>query len=288
MPHPSINLRRSALYMPASVSKLLDKAPSLAADVIITDLEDAVAAADKPRARDNLRAINGFAGREWVVRLNAAQTPAFDADLALLSDIRPDAVLLPMIDAPQDVQHALARIQGTGYRGALWLMIETPLAVLNIASIAALALSMPALQCLVIGTNDLAKATGARQLPGRAPMLAWLAQCVLAARAYGLDCLDSVYTDLRDADGLRAECQQGADCGMNGKTLIHPAQIAVCNAVFSPSESELAFAQAVVSAFADGALGARQVQGQMVEALHLAMAEKTLQRQRLIEGASLV
>jgi citrate lyase subunit beta/citryl-CoA lyase len=165
-------------------------------------------------------------------------------------------------------------------RVRLWVMMETPLAMLNAGAIAATALDPDTrLAGFVMGTNDLAKDTRARLVPGRTPMLPWLMNCVAAARAYGLDILDGVYNDIGNAEGFAAECAQARDLGFDGKTLIHPQQIAPCNAAFSPSEDEVTWARKIIAAFdlpENKGKGVIQVDGRMVEILHAEMARRTV------------
>ena len=286
--------RRSVLYMPGSNARALDKARTLPADALILDLEDAVAPDAKAAARqlvcDAVRA-GGYGPREVVIRVNAQGTPWFEADLRAAVGAGPDAILLPKIEMAAALRDISARVDALGASPPprLWAMIETPLAVLNASAIAAAAraLDRQPLAAFVIGTNDLARETGARQVAGRAPMLAWLSHCVAAARVHGLDVLDGVYNNIADEAGLRAECEQGRDFGFDGKTLIHPGQIAVCNAVFSPDESEIAWARKIIAAFAlpgNAGKGALHLEGRMVERLHAGMAAKTLAKAAAVAG----
>lgn len=263
------------------------KASGLAADTIILDLEDAVAPDQKARARQSVLAMlrsGQFIGTEVVVRVNGLATQEIAADVAVA--VHADAVLVPKIDSALDIARCEAALDASApdRRVGLWAMIETPRAVLSIAEICAEA-ERPAarLSCLVVGTNDLAKDARVAIIPGRAPLLSWMSQCVLAARAYGLVVLDGVFNDVRDADGFAAECRQGRELGFDGKTLIHPAQIGPANALYGPSEAEIAAARAVVEAFArpeNAGKGVIVVDGRMTERLHLVMA------QRVLAGAS--
>jgi citrate lyase subunit beta/citryl-CoA lyase len=168
----------------------------------------------------------------------------------------------------------------TNQRTRIWAMIETPAAIFNIRALAAAAAdSETRLSGFVMGTNDLAKETRARQLPGRAPMVSWLTACLLAAREYGIDILDGVYNDIKDEAGFLAECEQGRDLGFDGRTLIHPSQVGVANAIFAPDETELLKARAVIAAFElpeNAGKGAIQLDGRMVELLHAEMARRTV------------
>lgn len=276
--------RRSALYLPASNARALRKARDLEVDCVIIDLEDSVAPDAKAEARAQAAAAireGGFGTREIVLRLNGFATPWGAEDLDAAIGLRPDAILLPKVqdaEAVLRVAHRLPEDSAT----RLWAMIETPRGVLESLAITdAARRGTDRLAVLVLGLNDLAKETGMRQLPGRAGMLPWIATVLAAARANDLDLLDGVCNEIGDTDRLRQECEQASDLGLDGKTLIHPAQIAICNAAFSPSASDIAAARAVVAAFADPAqrgAGVIQLDGRMVERLHLAMAQRLLRR----------
>ena len=280
----TVRPRRSVLYMPGSNARAMEKARELPADAIILDLEDAVAPDAKAKARELIvKALKdgGFGRREVVVRVNGLDTAWWADDLAVAA-AKPDAVLVPKVSTPEQVRQVAARLAGVGAAPELriWAMMETPLAMLNVRDIAAAALD-PAtrLAALVMGTNDLAKETRARIVPGRAPMLPWLMTCVAAARAFGLDILDAVYNDLGNAEGFAAECREARDLGFDGKTLIHPAQIAPCNAAFSPPDEEVAWARKIIAAFdlpENAARGVIQIDGRMVERLHADMARRTV------------
>lgn len=277
--------RRSVLYVPGSNPRALAKARSLAADTLILDLEDSVAPEQKASARERVAAAvreGGFGRREVVVRINALQSPWGRDDLAFASAALPDAILLPKVDGPGAVMQAARELREAGAPEGvrLWAMMETPLAILNAGSIAAVSADPAArLDVLVMGLNDLAKETRARLTPGRSALAAWLAICVAAARAHHVDIIDGVYNDFADLEGFRRECEQGRDMGLDGKTLIHPGQIAACNEVFAPTKAEIEAASAVIAAF-DEPLnrdkGVIQIDGKMVERLHADMARRTL------------
>lgn len=290
----TIRPRRSMLFMPGSNDRALEKARTLPADGVIIDLEDSVAPERKDAAREAARAAvgAGFGAREVVVRINGLDTPWGQRDLAAVCPAAPDAILVPKIRNEQDVRavlNAMERI-GAPQRTRLWLMIETPLAVLNAQPIAATAAEPDArLSAFVLGANDLAKDTRVRVGAGRATILPWILQCVLAARAYGVDVLDSVYNDIADTDGFRDECAQGRELGMDGKTLIHPSQIDPCNAAFSPTPEEIAWAERVVAAFdapENAGRGAISLDGRMVERLHAEAAGRVLALARATIAAS--
>ncbi len=275
---PKFRPRRSALYMPGANVRALEKARTLATDCLILDMEDAVAPESKNMARDNISAAlktGGYGRREVVVRINALDSPWGNDDMAMLAALpdaaRPDAICVPKPASRADIESALS------YGGedlwaqcALWAMVETPLAILNIAELAACAGDTP-LQCLVMGTNDLSKELRASPGTDRAPLLTALSMALLAARHNGLCILDGVYNDIDDEAGLAAECWQGAQMGFDGKTLIHPRQIAPCNRAFAPLAAEIAEARAIVAAFAApeaAGAGVLRVDGKMVELLH--------------------
>ena len=277
----TIRPRRSVLYMPGANARALEKARSLSADALIIDLEDAVAPEAKDPARAQAAAAvkqGGYGHREIVIRVNAPDTPWGEDDLAAAADAAPDAILVPKVSDPDTlttVGHRLRRLNAPE-RVRVWAMIETPLAILRLAEIAAAAHNVDTrLACFVMGTNDLAKETRARQIAGRAPMLASLGLAVAAARAYGLDILDGVYNALSDEAGLRAECAQGRDLGFDGKTLIHPSQIGPANEIFAPAPREVEESRAVIAAFArpeNRGKGVISFEGRMVERMHADMA----------------
>lgn len=275
--------RRSALYMPGSNARALEKAKTLAADVIIMDLEDAVAPDMKDTARGQIAAAvsgGGYGRREIVIRTNGLDTPWIDADIAAALTARPDALLVPKVSSAADVARLTAKLQGAAPSLRLWAMIETPLAILNLREIAACAATDGArLSCFVLGTNDLVKETRAELDETRSAALYWLTATVTAARAYGLDVLDGVYNNFKDIDGFRRECVHGRRLGMDGKTLIHPDQVAGANEVFSPSEAEVAWARKIVAAFdqpENQGKGAITLDGRMVELLHAEIARRTI------------
>jgi citrate lyase subunit beta / citryl-CoA lyase len=288
-----IRPRRSVLYMPGSNARALEKAKTLSADALILDLEDAVAPEAKEAARarvcDAVKA-GGYGHRELVIRINALDTPWGQADLAAAAVAAPDAVLLPKPGAGADIARAtqaLAKV-GAPDKVRLWAMIETPLAILNVADIAAQARQGGArLACLVMGTNDLVKETRADLSLNRRPALYWLSATVTAARAHGLDVLDGVYNNFRDAEGFRRECLHGRRLGFDGKTLIHPDQVAIANEVFAPPEPEVALARKIIAAFdrpENNGKGVITVEGRMVELLHAEIARRTVAIAEAIEG----
>lgn len=281
----TIRPRRSVLYMPGSNLRALEKAKTLPADGVILDLEDSVAPDVKEIAREQVAAAvkaGGFGSREVFIRVNGIDTPWHADDLAAAAQAAPDAILVPKVATPDAVELIGRRLldMGTHHRTRVWAMIETPLAIFNILAIAAQARdSESRLAGFVMGTNDLARETRARLVPGRAPMLAWLSTCVAAARIHRIDILDGVYNDLDNAEGFVAECAQGVELGFDGKTLIHPNQIGPCNTVFSPGDAEVAQARKIIAAFdlpENRGKGVIAIDGRMVERLHADMARRTV------------
>jgi len=287
-----IRPRRSVLYMPGSNARALEKAKSIAADALILDLEDAVAPEAKETARrqvcDAVKS-GGYGHREIVIRINALDTPWGQADLEAAAAAAPEAVLLPKPGAGADIERAteaLARA-GASDKTRLWAMIETPLAILNLADIASASKKPGArLACFVLGLNDLVKETRADLSINRRPALYWLSAALTAARAYGMDVLDGVYNNFKDAEGYKRECVHGRRLGFDGKTLIHPDQVAVANEVFAPPAAEVAFARKIIAAFAQPeskGKGVITVEGRMVELLHAEMAARTVAIAEAIE-----
>jgi citrate lyase subunit beta/citryl-CoA lyase len=278
--------RRSALYMPATNARALEKARSLPADAVIIDLEDSIAPSSKAEARTAAAAAvtaGGFGRREVVIRVNGCDSAWFEEDFAAAVAAKPDAVMVPKVESAGDLAMIGERLAALGAAEGVcvWVMIETPLAVVNARAIAAAAVDAPAsrLDCLVLGTNDIQKETGALDHPERLPLMYALQASVMAARAYGLAILDGVYNNFRDMEGFRRECEQGRLLGMDGKTLIHPDQIATANATFAPSDSDVAMARKVLAAFAapeNAGKGVVSVDGRMVELLHAEMAKRVV------------
>jgi citrate lyase subunit beta/citryl-CoA lyase len=275
----AIRPRRSALYLPASNQKAVDKARALDCDAVILDLEDAVAPDAKETARENAVAAvkaGGFGRRELIIRVNGLDTPWGEADLRAAAAAGPDAVLVPKINDAGDVARYEGRLSHAPDGVRLWTMIETCRSLFHLDGIGAAA-KTSRLECWVMGTNDLAKEMGARLTGAREPFFAALGLSVAAAKGHGLTILDGVYNGIDDAEGFARQCEQGLAFGFDGKTLIHPSQVDPCNRAFTPSESEVAFARAVMAAFAlpeNAAKGALRIDGRMAERLHLAQAER--------------
>ncbi len=286
----AIRPRRSALYLPASNPKAIAKARTLPADIVILDLEDAVAPEMKEAAREAAVAAvreGGFGTREVAIRANGLDTPWGAEDLAAIAQSGVDAVLVPKVSTPQDIADYNAALAGAPPALQLWAMIETCGSVLRLDALGEMAASTR-LSLWVMGTNDLAKEMRARLRPDRGPFLPMLGMAVAAARAHGLTILDGVCNEFRDLAVFQTEAKQGLLYGFDGKSLIHPDQIEPCNAVFSPSKADLAWAAGVIAAFAlpeNAGKGAIRVDGKMTELLHLEEARRMVTLAEMIAGA---
>ena len=275
--------RRSVLYLPGDNDRALEKAKALAADSIIIDLEDSVAPANKEKARSQAIAAireRGFGSREVVLRVNPIETPWGMIDLQAAIAAEPDAILIPKVSNSGDIigTAKVVKMADAAPHIRLWAMIETPMGIINSREIAACGPDPDnRLSCFVLGTNDLLKESRARASNNRFAVVPWLAMTLVAARAYGLDVIDGVYNDFKDDSGFRAECEHGRTLGMDGKTLIHPSQVAPCNEVFSPTIDEVEWALKIIRAFEEpenARKGVITVEGRMVERLHLVMAKR--------------
>ncbi|MBZ9937371.1 CoA ester lyase [Mesorhizobium sp. BR1-1-16] len=292
---PSSRPRRSVLYVPGANPRALEKAMGLGADVVILDLEDSVAPAEKPAARARVAALLAVPRHphapEIVVRINGPADGLGAADLAAILPARPDGVLVPKIATAADLD-AMRRSAAEAAPGAimpLWAMIETARAVADPLSIALAGDAAYPLVALVLGLNDLAVETGARQLPGRAPMVPWLMNVLAAGRAGGLDVIDGVFNDLTDMAAFEAECRQARDCGFDGKSLIHPRQIAGANSIFAPDLAAIAEARRIAGLFDEPrhrGLGVVAFEGRMVERLHAEAGKRLLARLEAIQARS--
>jgi citrate lyase subunit beta/citryl-CoA lyase len=281
--------RRSALYMPGANERALEKAKSIPADVLLLDLEDAVAPDAKPAARERVCALvaeQAYGDREVVIRVNAPGTPWHEDDLRAVAQAGPSAVLVPKVSAPQTVSAVETSLEKAGAPPgtAIWAMLETPAAMFAAEPIAS---ASERLTVLVLGTNDLANELRAEPVPGRAPLLTGIGMALLGARAAGKVILDGVYNDVRDAAGFEAECEQGRQFGFDGKTLIHPSQVEPCNRVFAPSPEQIEHSRAVLGAW-DEALaagrGVATVNGRLIENLHVGNARRILAIAEAIEA----
>ena len=279
----TIRPRRSLLYMPGSNPRALDKARSLPADGLILDMEDSVAPDAKALAREQIGAAlaeGGYGHRELIVRINALSTEWGEADIKAICAFpnAPDAVLIPKIDTAGDVVEAISAFEKAGCPDsvAMWIMAETPLCILNIAEVAA---AHPRLAGIVMGTSDLSKDTRVRHTPDRLGFITALNLCVYAGRAHGLTIIDGVQLDLENEELLRLSCEQGRDLGFDGKSLIHPKQLAAANAAFAPDEKELAAARDIIAGFEEAMAlgkGVVVVNGRLVENLHVEEAKRQL------------
>jgi citrate lyase subunit beta/citryl-CoA lyase len=277
--------------MPGANAKALEKAKTLAADVLLLDLEDSVAPEAKAEARTAVAAAvkgRGYGRREVIIRVNGLATPWGREDIDAAGGVSPDGILVPKVETDDDVAALddAMREAGFGDHAHLWVMIETPRAILNLAEIAA-ASRGTRLSCFVLGLNDLAKETRARAGKDRAAFHAAMSLAVTAARANGLTVIDGVYNDIADAAGFEAECRQGLDFGFDGKTLIHPSQIDAANTIFAPTAEEIARARAVIDAFAlpeNTGKGVIKVDGRMTELLHLEEAKRVVAVSEAIES----
>ena len=270
---------RSVLYMPSSNERALEKAKSIACDGLILDLEDAVAPDAKPAAREQAAAAasSGEYGRRTVtIRVNGIGTEWHDDDIVAAAQAGPAAVVVPKVNSAEEVHALVAALEKAGApdHTRLWAMVETPEAIFNVREIAA---ASERLAVLVMGTNDLVKELYAEHVPGRAPLLTSLSLSLLAARAAGVQILDGVYNDVKDDEGFLAECAQGRQMGFDGKTLIHPGQIAPANEQFAPSPEAVEDARGLIQAWEDGrGSGVVTYKNKMVENLHVESARRTL------------
>lgn len=274
-----IKPRRSVLYMPGSNPRALEKAKSLSADGLILDLEDAVAVDAKEQARTLVAEAvkaGGYGNRELIIRVNGLDSAWGEADMKAACEAGPDAILLPKVENAAMIHQAeemMVRF-GAPEKTKIWCMMETPRAMLNAAEIAA---SSKRLTCFVMGTSDLVKDLHAHHTVMRLPVVTSLGLCMLAARAENIDILDGVYLDLNDDESFRASCRQGLEFGFDGKTLIHPKQLAGANETFAPSVAELEFSARIIEAFAAAEAegkGVVLVDGKLIENLHVENAKR--------------
>jgi len=280
MTHP-FHPRRSVLYMPGSNGRALAKARELPADCLIMDLEDAVAPEAKAAARAEIAAAlqtGGYGAREVVIRVNAANSPWVDEDLAMVARSRASAVLLPKVESAATIGQALHKLSAAGAPADLpvWIMIETPRGVLDLDQILR---GQPRVAVVVMGTSDLAKDLRLPPGVGRTGLLHALGHCALAARAHGVDIIDGVHLALDDETGFQIACQLGRDQGFDGKSLIHPRQIAIANECFGVTAAEAEAAREIVAAWQaarSSGRGITVVRGQLIEQLHVDEAERLL------------
>ena len=272
--------RRSVLYMPAANARALEKAKAIDADALIFDLEDAVAPDAKEAAREGACAAvdsGEYGHRELTIRCNGLDTPWGRDDVAAAGAVAPSAVVIPKVSGAADLAAVAGILEAAGAPDTtrIWAMIETPGGIAKARAIA----GFERVDAVVMGTNDMAKELRATITPDRAALVPHLATCLVAAREAGVTALDGVYNDISDAEGFAAVCEQGANLGFDGKTLIHPSQVEPCNDAFSPSLDELDFHRQVIEAFeaavGDGR-GVVTVDGKMVENLHVDEARRAI------------
>lgn len=285
---------RTALFMPASNERAMDKGSTIQADAIIVDLEDSVAPVMKATARGS--AVQAFQSKDYgyrlrVLRINAADSLWHLDDIDAAAQCRPAAVVLPKVEHEGQVAELSALMDDKPELAdtRIWAMMESPMAVVNAATIAACSRTFPRLQSFLIGNNDMARESNMPVQSDRTHLLPWIMSILAAARAFRLGALDGVYNDFKDIDGFRQECRQAAAMGMDGKTLIHPSQAAICNEVFSPTAQEINHSRQVVEAFElpqNADKGAIAINGEMVERLHLAMAKAVLERVQRFDNRS--
>lgn len=279
--------RRSVLYLPGSNARALEKARSLPCDAVILDLEDAVSPGAKEDAREQVRnavIMRGYGPREVIARVNALDTPWGDGDVEAVAGLPVDGVLFPKITGPDDVTDAVAALDDAGANPAtaVWIMAETPQAVLHLPQILQ---ASSRVRVVVAGTADLARALRVPDRPGRPGLIPHLAHCVAAARAAGVEILDGVHENVEDAAGLQQACQSGRDLGFDGKTLIHPGQIQAANDAFSPGDEAVERALAVIQAWneaEESGHGVAVLAGRMIERLHVDEARRLIALDRAI------
>ncbi|WP_405743230.1 CoA ester lyase [Streptomyces sp. NBC_01525] len=289
MTGPTLRPRRSVLYMPGANARALEKAASIPADALILDLEDAVAPDAKADARERVAAAaasGAYGHREVTIRVNGPGTAWHADDLRAAAAAGPDAVVVPKVESAATVREVERALEAAGApdHTAVWAMLETPRAMLDAREVAA---AGERLSVLVMGTNDLAKELHAEHVPGRAPLLTGLSLALLAARESGKVILDGVFNDVKDLAGFEAECVQGRQLGFDGKTLIHPAQVAPCNEVFAPSEAQIERSRRIIEAFDEATREGRgvvTVDGRMIENLHVEDARRILALAEAVAG----
>ncbi len=275
----TIRPRRSVLYMPGANARAMEKARTLDCDAIIFDLEDAVSTGSKPDAREAVAGMireGGYGYRELVVRVNGLDTPWGEGDVAAAASLPIDALLFPKVESREQLAGIEAAVQRAGADLPLWLMIETPLGVLDLAEVVR---GSERVDCLVMGTSDLVKELRARHTESRFNLAYALQRCVLVARSVGLDILDGVHLDFRNLDSLRLACEQGRDMGFDGKTLIHPTQIDIANDCFGFTAEAVADARAVLEVWEQAQTqgkGVAELDGRLIENLHAAEAARVL------------
>ena len=281
--------RRSVLYMPSSNARALEKAKTLPVDALILDLEDAVGPDDKESAREQACAAvqsGEYGDRELTIRVNGIGTQWHDEDIAAASQAGPAGIVVPKVNTADEVRQLVAAMEAAGApeHTKLWAMIETPAAIFNVREIAQ---ASDRLVAFVMGTNDLVKELQADHVPGRAPLLTSLSWALLAAREAGIAVLDGVYNAVKYLEGFTTECEQGRDMGFDGKTLIHPGQVEICNSTFAPSAEAVEEAKGILQAWEEGAgTGVVTYNGKMIENLHVDITRRVLSTHEAIAARS--
>ncbi len=283
--------RRSVLYLPGSNPRAMEKARTLPTDCLILDMEDAVAPDAKESARRQIGeslSRGGYGEREILVRVNSLSTPWGADDVAAMARSGADGIVFPKIESPEEVRAAVTALDKAGAPPDLpiWIMAETPRGILRIEAIAG---ASPRLGGIIMGTSDLGKELRARHTPDRIGFITALSLSVMAARAHGLEILDGVHLELNDEAGFRAACNQGRDLGFDGKTLIHPRQLAVANEIFAPTEADVHEARTIIAAWEQArqeGKGVTVVNGKLVENLHVEQAHRTLAMAEAIEAVT--
>ena len=281
--------RRSILYVPGSNEKALKKSSTLDVDALIYDLEDSVAPNAKESARDSLiKIINSGVNKdkEQVVRINSLDSDTGKDDLKILDHCIPDAILIPKVNSADDVIECEKLINNEGIK--IWVMMETALSIVNAYEIAKVS---KALKCFVMGTNDLSTELGIEEDLKRTALQTSFEKCMMASKAYKISILDGVFNDIKDSEGFEQECVYSHGLGFDGKTLIHPSQINICNKIFTPTPDQLEKARSIVSAFEkarkeDPEVGVIVFEGSQIEELHVAHARRILEAEKLIMEVS--
>ena len=284
---------RSALYMPGSNERALEKAKSLSADLFIFDMEDAVSPDNKERARDLILNVlsnekASYRGKKILTRINSMDTVWANMDLECLQNSGTDGILFPKVSDVSDMFLIQKRLGELNFKKApeIWIMAETPKCVLNLGKILE---EFSNIGGIVVGTNDLAKELVLPKQTSRAGLLYALGSIILTAKAYNVITLDGVFNSISDQEGLLAEASEGKNMGYDGKTLIHPNQIEAANKVFSPSAKEIELANKIIEAYEKAKKeksGVTTVDGVLVEELHVKQSLALISKLKMIQSMS--
>ena len=290
---PEFYPHRSALYMPGSNERALEKAKSLSADLFIFDMEDAVSPDNKERARDLIFKVLSnekadYKGKKILTRINSMDTVWANMDLECLQNSGTDGILFPKVSEVSDMLLIQKRLGDLNFKKTpeIWIMAETPKCVLNLGKILE---EFSNIGGIVVGTNDLAKELVLPKQTGRAGLLYALGSIILTAKAYNVITLDGVFNVISDEDGLRSEAKEGKNMGYDGKTLIHPNQIGITNTVFSPTKKEIDIANKIIEAYEkakEEKSGVTTVDGVLVEELHVKQSLALLSKMKMIQSMS--